>query len=104
VDLIFFLPVIQTAVALSAAFVFCPETECSPRILCDESQQTRLDRQSSGLGRRVPHLDDVRLLFARSAGFHPHLHGDSDHHVSNAASNLNLDGKSLSKVDCMTSY
>lgn len=61
----------------------CSETGRSRGFLCDLSWQTWLDHQSSGYERWFPHLDDVWLLFACSAGFYSHLHGDTDHHVSN---------------------
>lgn len=73
-------PPVQTL--LSVVSVLCPETERPQRFLCDESQQARLDHQSSGLGRTVSRLDDVRLLSSRAAGFHSDLYGDADHNVS----------------------
>lgn len=59
-----------------------PETERSQWFLCDQPLEAWLDHQPSGVQRGIPHLDDVRLLSARSARLHPHLHGDSDHYVS----------------------
>lgn len=84
------MPRLRPRVSIAAAVALCAETECSSRFLRDEPHKARLDHPPSGLGRQIPHLDDVRLLFARSAGFHPHLHGDADHHVSCAEMQFGL--------------
>lgn len=66
----------------SLSRVFLTETECPQWIFSDEFRQARLVHQSAWIKWGIPYLDDVCLLLARSAGFHPYLHGDSDHHVS----------------------
>lgn len=67
---------------VTAHYPCLAETECAQRILSDSPRQAGLGHQPPWRKDPLPCVDDGGQPAACCSGVHPHLHGDTDHHVS----------------------